>query len=101
MTTLPMTDPWVETLYNVEFNANPEKFLEKIKKLFAEDKKREKKVVELLKQYKNSEISVGKIAENLNINRDDVLKLMEKHNIYLVDYNFEEDEQTIRKYLKR
>jgi len=44
---------------------------------------------------------VGKIAENLNIDRDDVLKLMEKHNIYLVDYNFAEDEQTIAKYLKR
>jgi len=100
MTTLPMTDPWIEAaLYKVEFNANPTEFLEKIKKLFTEDKKREKRVVELLKQYENSEISVGKIAENLNIDRDDVLRLMEKHNIYLVDYDFSEDEQTIEKYL--
>ena len=101
MTTLPMSDTWIEALYKVEFNANPTEFLEKIKKLFTEDKKREKRVVELLKQYENSEISVGKIAENLNIDRDDVLKLMEKHNIYLVDYDFSEDEQTIEKYLKR
>ena len=101
MTTLPMSDPWIEALYKVEFNANPTKFLKKIKKLFTEDKKREKRIVELLKQYENSEISVGKIAENLNIDRDDVLKLMEKHNIYLVDYDFAEDEQTIAKYLKR
>jgi len=96
-----MTDPWIEALYKIEFNANPTAFLEKIKKLFTEDKKREKRVVELLKQYEDSEISVGKIAEKLNIDREDVLRLMEKHNIYLVDYDFAEDEKTIEKYLKR
>jgi DNA-directed RNA polymerase specialized sigma subunit len=96
-----MTDPWIEALYKIEFNANPTEFLEKIKKLFTEDKKREERVIELLKRYENSEISVGKIAENLNIEREDVLRLMERHNIYLVDYDFEEDEKTIEKYLKR
>jgi len=96
-----MTDPWIEALYKVEFNANPKEFLEKIKKLFTEDKKREKRVVELLKQYENSEISVGKIAENLNIDRIDVLELMKKHDVYLVDYDFSEDEKSIEKYLKR
>ena len=96
-----MTDPWIEALYKIEFNANPTAFLEKIKKLFTEDKKREKRVVELLKQYEDAEISVGKIAEKLNIDREDVLRLMEKHNIYLVDYDFAEDEKTIEKYLKR
>ena len=96
-----MTDPWIEALYKIEFNANPTAFLEKIKKLFTEDKKREKRVIELLKQYENSEISVGKIAEKLNIDREDVLRLMENHNIYLVDYDFAEDEKTIEKYLKR
>jgi len=101
MTTLPMNDPWIEALYKVEFNANPTEFLEKIKKLFTEEKKREKRVIELLKQYENSKISVGKIAENLNIDRDDVLQLMEKYNIYLVDYDFSEDEQTIEKYFKK
>jgi len=101
MTTLPMTDPWIEALYKIEFNANSTEFLEKIKKLFTEDKKREKKIVQLLKQYENSEISVGKIAENLNIDREDVLELMKKHNIYLVDYDFSEDEKSIQKYLKR
>ena len=101
MTTLPMTAPWIEALYKIEFNANPTAFLEKIKKLFTEDKKREKRVIKLLKQYEDSQISVGKIAEKLNIDREDVLRLMEKHNIYLVDYDFAEDEKTIEKYLKR
>jgi len=98
MTTLPMTDPWIEALYKIEFNANPTAFLEKIKKLFTEDKKR---VVELLRQYEDSKISVEKISEKLHIEREDVLRLMEKHNIYLVDYDFAEDEKTIEKYLKR
>lgn len=99
MTTLHMTDPWIEALYKVEFNANPHKFLEKIKKLLTEEKKREKRVVDLLKQYENSEISVGKIAENLNIERKDVFRLMKEHDIYLIDYDFAEDEKTIEKYL--
>lgn len=99
MTTIPMTDPWMENLYNVEFNANPNKFFEKVKQLLAEDRKREKKILNLLKQYENAEISVGKIAEKLNISREEVWGLMEKHNIDLVDYDFSEDDKTIQKYL--
>lgn len=99
MNAIPMTDPWIDNIYRVEFNADPTKFLEKIKRLLTEDKKKEKRIVELLKQYKNSEISVGKIAEKLNITKDDVLNLMEEYNIYLVDYDFSEDEKTIEKYL--
>ena len=99
MNAIPMTDPWVDNIYKVEFNADPIKFFEKIKRLLTEDRKKEKRVVELLKQYENAEISVGKIAEKLNITRDDVLNLMEEHNVYLVDYDFSEDEKTIEKYL--
>ena len=101
MNAIPMTDPWVNNVYKVEFNADPTKFFEKIKKLLSEDKKREKRIVELLKQYENAEVSVGKIAEKLAITRDDVLALMEEHNIYLIDedYDFAEDEKTIEKYL--
>jgi predicted DNA-binding protein YlxM (UPF0122 family) len=101
MNAIPMTDPWVDNIYRVEFNADPTKFFEKIRKLLTEDKKREKRVVELLKQYENAEISVGKIAEKLNITKDDVLDLMEKHDVYLVDYDFAEDEKTIEKYLNK
>jgi len=101
MNAIPMTDPWVDNIYRVEFNADPTKFFEKIRKLLTEDKKREKRVVELLKQYENAEISVGKIAEKLNITKDDILDLMEKHDVYLVDYDFAEDEKTIEKYLNK
>ena len=95
MNTIPMTDPWVDKIYRVEFNADPTKFFEKIKKLLTEDKKKEKRVVELLKQYENAEISVGKIAEKLDLNREDVLDLFEKYDVNLVDYNWADEEKNI------
>ena len=99
MNAIPMTDPWIENVFTIEFKSDSKKFLAKIKKLLTEDKKKEQKITELLKQYQNSEISVGKIAEQLNISKNDVLDLMEEHNVYLVDYDFSEDEKTIEKYL--
>lgn len=98
MTTFEINDPWFEDLYRIEFNANPVKFLDTFKTLLTERNQREKRIVNLLKQYENSEISVGKIAEKLNIDREEVLSLMVKHNIYLVDYDFVQEEKVIEKY---
>jgi len=99
MTNLQIQDPWFEGIYRVEFNSNPTKFLETFRELLTDRNKREKKIVNLLKQYESGEISVGKIAQKLDLSREEVLNLMEKHNVYLVDYDFAEDEQTIEKYL--
>ena len=81
MNAIPMTDPWVDNIYRVEFNADPTKFFEKIKRLLTEDKRREKRVIQLLQQYEKSEISVGRIAEKLDLSREEVLGLFEKYNI--------------------
>lgn len=99
MNAIPMIDPWVDSIYQAEYNADPKKFLEKIRKLLSEDKKREKKILELLKQYENAEISVGKIAEKLAISRDDVLDLFEKYDVALVDYEWAEEEKNIEQFL--
>lgn len=99
MTNVEIDDPWFESVYKSEFNANPTKFLETFKTLLSEKHRREKKTVRLLKRYSEAKISVGKIAENLNIDRDEVLELMRKHNIYLVDYDFSEEEKTLSKYI--
>lgn len=101
MNAIPMTDPWVDNIYRVEFNADPTKFFEKVRKLLTEDKKKEKKIVALLKQYENAEISVGKIAEKLDITRDDVLDLFEKHDVDLVDYNWDDEEKNIDIFLSK
>ena len=99
MTNVKIDDPWFESVYKSEFNANPVKFLEAFKTLLSEKHRRERKIVSLLKRYNEANISVGKIAENLNMDRDEVLALMKTHNIYLVDYDFTEDEKTLSKYL--
>jgi len=101
MYTIPMSDPWIENIFTIEFKSDHNKFLEKIKKLLTEDKKREQQIAKLFKEYENAEISVGKMAEQLHMSKDDVLDLMEKHNVYLVDYDFSEDEKTIEKYLTK
>jgi len=99
MTTIQISDPWFENLYKREFEANPTKFIETIKSLLVERYQKEKRVISLLHQYKNSEISIGKIAENLNIDREKVLSLLAKHNIDFVDYSLEDEKRNIDDFL--
>ncbi len=97
--TIQINDPWFESLYRTEFGANSTKFLETIKSLLIEKNQREKRVVALLNQYKNAEISIGKIAENLNISREEVLELLSKYNIDFVDYSWEEEQKNVNAFL--
>lgn len=99
MINVQMTDPWLEGIYQKEYNSDPQKFFNKVKTLFMEEK--EQQIVSLLKRYENADISVGKIAEELHIDRDEVLALMSKYNVYLLDddYDLSADEETMKKYL--
>ncbi len=99
MTTIKIDDPWLENLYHKEFGANPAKFIETIKTLLAEKHKKEKKAISLLKQYKDSKISIGKIAENLNIEKEEVLSLLAQNNIDFVDYNLTEEKKNVDAFL--
>ena len=97
--TIQINDPWFESLFRTEFGANSTKFLETIKSLLIEKNQRDKRVVALLNQYKNAEISIGKIAENLNISREEVLELLSKHNIDFVDYSWEKEQKNVNAFL--
>ncbi len=99
MTNVKINDPWFENLYKTEFNANPTKFLETFRELLYEKRQREKKIIALLERYKNIDISVGKIAENLNLDKEEVLSLMAKYNVDLVDYNWLDEEKNIENFL--
>ena len=99
MTTIQISDPWFENLYNREFEANPTKFIETIKTLLVEKYQKEKRVVSLLQQYKNSQISIGKIAENLNIEREKVLSPLAQHKIDFVDYNLADEKKNVDDFL--
>jgi len=101
MTTLTIQDPWFEGIYKSEFNNNPTKFLETVKELLLERYQKEQKIKALLKEYEKGEISLGKIGEKLGVDREAVLSLMVKHNVYLIDndYDLSADEETIQRYL--
>ena len=99
--TIQINDPWFENLYYKEFGANATKFVEEIKSLLVERYKKEKRVEALLHQYKNSNISIGKIAENLHIDREEVLALLRKHNIDFVDYGLEEEKKNVDDFLEK
>lgn len=99
MTNVEINDPWFESVYKSEFNANPAKFLETFKILLSEKYRREKKTVNLLKKYSEAKISVGKIAENLNIDREEVWALMKKYNIDLVDYSWKDEVKNVDNFL--
>ncbi|MBN2825125.1 MAG: UPF0175 family protein [Campylobacterales bacterium] len=101
MTNVEIKDPWFEGIYATKFNNNPVKFLETFKELLLERHQREKRTITLLKEYEKGRVSIAAIAQKLGVDREDVLKLMEKHNIYLVgsDYDLAADDQTISKYL--
>ena len=99
MTNVEINDPWFESVYRSEFNANPVKFLETFKILLLEKHRREKKTVSLLKKYAKAEMSVGKIAENLGIDREEVWALMKKYNVDLVDYSWKDEAKNVDNFL--
>ncbi len=53
----------------------------------------------MLEQYKDAKISIGKIAENLNIDREKVLSLLAQHNIDFVDYSLVDEKRNVDDFL--
>ena len=61
---------------------------------------KEKKLISLLHQYRDSNISLGKIAENLQIDKEEVLALLKKHSIDFVDYSLEDEKRNVDDFLE-
>ncbi len=103
MTQVKINDPWFESIYTTEFNANPIEFVSKFKTLLIQERQKEQKIISLLQRYKNTELSLGNIAEKLNIDKEELLSLMKKYDFYLVDEDYElsQDKKTINKYLAK
>ena len=98
--TIQIDDPWFESLYTKEFGSNASKFVEEIKSLLVERYQKEKRVLALLHQYQDANISIGKIAENLHVDREEVLALLGKHDIDFVDYNLEDEKKNVDDFLE-
>lgn len=103
MTQVKINDPWFENIFKTEFNSSEVQFLSKFKALLTKERQREKQIISLLEKYKNADMSLGKISEKLNIDRNELFELMEKYNTYLADgdYDLSQDEKTINKYLAK
>ncbi len=101
MTEVKINDPWFEDIYKKQFNANPVEFINKFKMLLISEREREKRLISLLEKYKKSELSLGNIAEKLNIDKEKLLRLMAKYDLCLIDdeYELAQDKKTIQKYL--
>ncbi len=101
MTQVKINDLWFENIYITEFNANPMEFVSKFKTFLIQERQKEQKIISLLQRYKNIELSLGNIAQKLNIDKEELLSLMKKYDFYLVDEecDLSQDEKTINKYL--
>lgn len=99
MTNLQMNDTWLENVFFAEFKGDSVSFLDNYKSLLSEKRKREKRTMSLLQRYKNAELSVGKIAEKLNLDREDIWALMKKYNVDLVDCSWNDESKNVDKFL--
>lgn len=101
MTQVKINDPWLESIFKTEFNANEAEFLSKFKTLLTKERQREKHIISLLEKYKSADMSLGAISKKLNIDKEELFGLMKKYNVYLADddYDLTQDEKTINKHL--
>ena len=53
----------------------------------------------LIEAYKNSLISLGELAKALNMSKEEVLKFLSTLGVDIVDYDFNEDLETIKEFL--
>lgn len=53
----------------------------------------------LVEAYKNSLISLGELAKALNMSKEETLKFLSTLGVDIVDYDFNEDLETIKEFL--
>ena len=53
----------------------------------------------LIEGYKSGNISLGQLAKNLNISKKEAMHLLDMMGIECVEYNFDDDMQTLSKFL--
>jgi len=53
----------------------------------------------LIEAYKNSLISLGELAKAINMSKEETLKFLSTLGVDIVDYDFNEDLETIKEFL--
>ncbi len=93
MQTIRIQDSFIATLLETKFYNDKSKFIEAIKELFQTKSKLETQEYNLLKAYDRGELSLGQIANILNISKSETMELLKKYDIPFVRVDSEYLEQ--------
>ncbi len=93
MQTIQIQDSFITTLLETKFYNDKSKFIEAIKELFQTKSKLETQEYNLLKAYDRGELSLGQVANILNISKSETMELLNKYDIPFVRVDSEYLEQ--------
>ena len=93
MQTIQIQDSFITTLLETKFYNDKSKFIEAIKELFQSKSKLETQEYNLLKAYDRGELSLGQVANILNISKSETMELLKKYDIPFVRVDSEYIEQ--------
>ena len=93
MQTIQIQDSFITTLLETKFYNDKNKFIEAIKELFQSNSKLETQEYNLLKAYDRGELSLGQVANILNLSKVDTMELLNKYDIPFVRVDSEYLEQ--------
>ena len=91
--TIQIKDPFITTLFKINFYSDSSKFIEAIKELFQTKAKIEAQEYGLLKAYDRGELSLGQVATILNRSKEETMELLQKYDIPFIRVNREYLEQ--------
>ena len=95
MQTIQIQDSFITTLLETKFYNDKSKFIEAIKELFQTKSKLETQEYNLLKAYDRGELSLGQVANILNISKSETMELLKKYDIPFVRVDSEYLEQEL------
>ena len=81
MQTIHIQDSFITTVLETKFFNDKEKFVEAIKELFNDKSKLEIQEYNLLKAYDRGELSLGQVANILNLSKSETIELLKKYDI--------------------
>ncbi len=89
MQVVEIKDPYIATIFETKFYNDKDKFISAIKELFEIKSKLEMQEYNLLKAYERGELSLGQVANILNISKSETLELLKKYDISFVNIDEE------------
>ncbi len=78
---LEIQDTFITTLFETKFYKDKHRFIEAIKESFKLKSKLEAQEYNLLKSYERGELSLGQVANILNLSKSETIDLLKKYNI--------------------